>query len=406
MIETWRWFGPEDPVTLAHVRQTGASGVVTALHHINQGQAWPLDEVLKRKAEIEAAGLTWDVVESISIPESIKTRSGDFQTAIDHYKASLRAVGQAGIRTVCYNFMAITDWTRTDLEFQTKTGAFALRFDAVSFAAYDLFVLDRPGAQGDYTPEQIAAARARLDTLDAEAIAALERNLIEWLPAREFVYDRQRFLDMLAIYRAIPVEQLRANLFAFLAEVLPVAEEAGVLMCIHADDPAFPIFGLPRVMSTAEDARKLFAALPSPSNGLTLCTGSFGSNRSNDLVAMAREFAPRIYFTHLRNTTHEADGSFYEADHLGGDTDVIGVVATLLAEETRRRAGDDAAGPIPFRPDHGHLMMGDIGTRVNPGYSGIGRMRGLAELRGVIHALEAVEAGRIVLAPGKGLCAA
>lgn len=400
MIETWRWFGPDDPVTLEHVRQTGATGVVTALHHINQGQEWPDDEVRRRKDEIEAAGLTWSVVESIAVPEDIKTRSGNFEALIDNYKASLRAVGRAGIDTVCYNFMAITDWTRTDLNFRTTTGAFALRFDAVSFAAYDLFVLARAEAPADYTPEKIAAAEARFATFSPEEVATLERNLIEWLPAREFVYDRARFQQMLAVYRGIPTEQLRENLFAFLREVTPVAEQAGVRMCIHADDPAFPIFGLPRVMSTAEDVRRLFEAVPSPANGLTLCTGSFGSNPGNDLVAMAREFAPRIYFAHLRNTTHEADGSFYEADHLDGDTDVIGVMATLIAEEARRAAAGTPAA-IPLRPDHGHLMMNDIGTRVNPGYSGIGRMRGLAELRGVLRTVEALRRGTMV-ADGNG----
>jgi len=398
MIETWRWFGPDDPVTLAHVRQTGATGVVTALHHVNQGQAWPEAEVLKRKAEIEAAGLTWDVVESIAVPEVIKTRQGNVTAAIDRYRASLRAVGRAGIKTVCYNFMAITDWTRTDLNYRTATGAFALRFDAVSLAVYDLFVLGRPNADADYTAAQIAAAEVRFGELSADDIATLERNLIEWLPAREFVYDRARFRDMLDVYRGIPVEQLRENLFAFLRAVLPVAEEEGVRMCIHPDDPAFPIFGLPRVMTSAADVRQLFAAMPSTANGLTLCTGSFGSNRANDLVAMAREFAPRVYFAHLRNTTHEADGSFHEADHLGGDTDVIGVVATLLTEEARRRAASDPAGAIPFRPDHGRLMMNDIGMRVNPGYSGIGRMRGLAELRGVIKTIEALGRGCLTTA--------
>jgi len=387
MLEGWRWFGPDDPVTLEHVRHTGATEVVTALHGLNQGQVWTDEAVRERQAMVAAAGLRWSVVESIAVPETIKTRTGDFREAIERYKQSVRAVGRAGIGTICYNFMAITDWTRTDLAYRTATGALALRFDAVAFAAYDLFVLQRSGAADDYTPERIEAARHRLASMSEGDVAALERNLIEWLPARDVIYDRASFLRQLSIYRTIPTEEFRANLLDFVREIAPVAEEAGVRLAIHPDDPAFPLFGLPRVVSSADDLDALLAAVPSPANGVTFCTGSLGSNPANDVGAMARALGPRIFFAHLRNTAREADGSFHEAAHLDGDTDMIDVIAVLMKEEARREASG-AADPIPMRPDHGHLMMTDIGTRTNPGYSGIGRLRGLAELRGVMRTLE------------------
>lgn len=388
MKQTWRWFGPDDPVPLAHVRQAGAVGVVSALHHLNDGRAWPLDEIVKRRSEIEAAGLEWSVVESIIIHEHVKTRTGRFRELIDNYKASIRAVAAAGIRTVCYNFMAITDWTRTDLEFRMPHGGTALRFDVVEFCAYDVLVLKRPGAADDHPPERIEAARRRLAAMSEGDIARLERNLIEWVPAREFVYDRDSFRRMLDVYREMSVEDFRQNLFAFLAEIVPVAEEAGVRLAIHPDDPPFSIFGLPRVVSTAADARDLLAAVRSPANGLTLCTGSYGARRQNDLVAMAREFAPDVHFAHLRNVSHEPDGSFHESEHLDGDVDMVGVVRELLVEEQRRREAGREDAVIPMRPDHGHQILDDIGKRVNPGYSAIGRLKGLGELRGVMRAVE------------------
>ena len=388
MKQTWRWFGPDDPVPLAHVRQAGAVGVVSALHHLNDGRAWPLDEVMKRKAEIEAAGLEWSVVESIIVHEDVKTRSGRFRELIDNYKASIRAVAAAGVRTVCYNFMAITDWTRTDLDYPMPHGGTALRFDVVEFCAYDVLVLKRPGAEADHPPERIAAARTRLDAMSESELARLERNLIEWVPAREFVYDRDSFRRMLDLYRDLSLEGFRDNLFAFLREIVPIAEEAGVKLAIHPDDPPFPIFGLPRVVSMATDARALLAAVRSPANGLTLCTGSYGANPGNDLVAMAKEFASDIHFAHLRNIAHEPDGSFHESEHLDGDVDMVGVVCELLAEERRRREAGRADAVIPMRPDHGHLILDDIGKRVNPGYSAIGRLKGLGELRGVMRAVE------------------
>jgi mannonate dehydratase len=388
MKQTWRWFGPDDPVTLAHVRQAGAVGIVTALHHLNDGRAWPADEIAKRKAEIEAAGLEWTVVESIVVHEDIKTRTGRYRELLDNYKASIRAVAAAGVRTICYNFMAITDWTRTDLDAPMPHGGTALRFDAIDFCAYDVLVLKRQGAEADYPGERIAAARERLAAMSESDLARLEQNLIAWVPAREFVYDRDSFRRMLDIYNDISVEGFRANLISFLREIVPVAEEEGVKLAIHPDDPPFPIFGLPRVVSRADDARALINAVKSPSNGITLCTGSYGANRQNDLVAMAKEFGSDIHFAHLRNVKHEPDGSFHESEHLDGDVDMVGVVYELLREERRRVAEGRADAVIPMRPDHGHLILDDIGKKVNPGYSGIGRLKGLAELRGVMRAVE------------------
>lgn len=388
MKQTWRWFGPDDTVTLSHVKQAGASGIVTALHQLNDGRAWPEDEIFKRKAIIEGAGLTWSVVESIIVHEDVKTRSGRYRELIDNYKASIRAVAKAGIKTICYNFMAITDWTRTDLDYQMPHGGTALRFDVVEFCAYDLFILKRPGAEADHPPERIERAQARLKTMSESDLARLERNLIEWVPAREFVYDRQSLNRMLDVYGELSTDGFRQNLFEFLAEIVPVAEEAGVRMAIHPDDPPFPLFGLPRVVCCAADARALLSAVPSAANGITLCTGSYGANPENDLVAMAREFAPDIHFAHLRNVTKEGDGSFHEAEHLEGDTDMIRVVDALMTEEQRRRAEGREDWEIAMRPDHGHAIIDDIGKRVNPGYSCIGRLKGLAELRGVMRTIE------------------
>ncbi len=395
MLQTWRWFGPDDPVSLENVREAGAAGVVSALHHMNRGEVWSKDEVLKRRAGIEAEGLVWSVVESIGVGEEIKTRSGAFRAKINNYKQSIRNAARAGVKTFCYNFMAITDWTRTDLNWPLPGGGTALRFDAIDYVAYDLFILRRDGAEGDYAPERIAAARARFEAMTPREMQELERTLIDWLPARDFTYDRQSFKRALAAYRDVTVEDLRANLVAFVREIAATAEEEGARLAIHPDDPAFPIFGLPRVMSTAEDFRKLFAAAPSPANGLTLCAGSFGSNAENDVVAMARQFAPRIHFAHLRNIKREPNGSFFEADHLAGETDMVRLVAALMAEEDRRRAEGRADAEIPMRPDHGHLLGDDGKKRVNPGYSFIGRLKGLAELRGVMQTVEAFRSGQV-----------
>ena len=349
---------------------------------------------MKRRGEIERAGLVWSVVESIGVGEEIKTRSGAFRQKIENYKQSIRNAARAGVKTFCYNFMAITDWSRTDLNWRLKNGGTALRFDAVDFAAYDLFILERDGAEADYPPERIAAAKARFEAMTAEKKQSLERALIDWLPARDFAYDRASFRTMLERYAEVGVEDMRNNLVAFVREISEVAEEEGAKLAIHPDDPAFPIFGLPRVLSTAEDVRKLFAAAPSKANGVTLCAGSFGSNPQNDLVAMAREFGPRVHFAHLRNVKREADGSFTEADHLGGDVDLVALVAELMSEERRRREEGRADAEIPMRPDHGHLIGDDARKRVNPGYSFIGRLKGLAELRGVMQTVGAFRAGR------------
>jgi mannonate dehydratase len=395
MLQTWRWFGPDDPVSLENAAQAGAAGIVSALHHMNRGEVWSEDEVSKRRAEIERAGLVWPVVESIGVGEEIKTRSGGFRQKIENYKQSIRNAARAGVKTFCWNFMAITEWTRTNVNWPLANGGTALRFDAVDYAAYDLFILERDGAESEYAPERIAIALERFRAMTPDEIAALERTLIDWLPARDFAYDRQSFKRALALYKEMSVEDLRANLIAFAREIAGVAEEEGARLAIHPDDPSFPIFGLPRVLSTAGDVRKLFASVPSEACGLTLCAGSFGSNPGNDLVAMALEFAPRIHFAHLRNVKREPDGSFFEADHLAGETDMVRLVAALMAEEERRRDEGRADANIPMRPDHGHLLGDDGKKRVNPGYSFIGRLKGLAELRGVMQTVEAFRSGRV-----------
>jgi mannonate dehydratase len=395
MLQTWRWFGPDDPVSLNNVRQAGAVGIVSALHHRNRGEVWSEDEILNRRGEIGAGGLVWSVVESIGVGEEIKPRSGGFRERIDNYKQSIRNVARAGVKTFCYNFMAITDWTRSQLNWPLPNGGTALRFDAVDYAAYDLFILRRDGAEGDYAPERIAAARERFKAMTPGQIDELERTLIDWLPARDFTYDRRSFRRALSAYQDVTAEDFRANLIGFVREIAAVAEEEGARLAIHPDDPAFPLFGLPRVMSTAEDFRKLFEAVPSQANGLTLCAGSLGSNARNDVVATASEFGPRVHFAHLRNVKREPDGSFFEADHLAGETDMVRLIAALMAEEDRRRAEARADAEIPMRPDHGHLLGDDGKKRVNPGYSFIGRLKGLAELRGVMQTVEAFRAGRV-----------
>ena len=395
MLQTWRWFGPDDPVSLENVRQAGAAGVVSALHHMNWGEVWSEDELLKRRAEIESGGLVWSVIESIGVGEEIKTRSGAYRAKIDNHKQSIRNAARVGVKTFCYNFMAITDWTRTHLDWPLPSGGTALRFDAVDYAVYDLHILRRHGAECEYTPERIATARVRFQAMTPHEMHDLERTLIDWLPARDFTYNRQSFKHALAAYKDVSVEDLRANLIAFVREIAAVAEEEGARLAIHPDDPAFPIFGLPRVLSTAEDVRKLLEAVPSQANGLTLCAGSFGSNGQNDLVAMAKEFGPRVHFAHLRNVKREPNGSFFEADHLAGETNMVSLVAALMAEEDRRRAEGRGDTEIPMRPDHGHLLGDDGRKRVNPGYSFIGRLKGLAELRGVMQTVEAFRSGRV-----------
>jgi mannonate dehydratase len=390
MQETWRWFGPDDPVSLRKVAQAGATGVVTSLHHVPTGEAWPLQDILDRKSEIESHGMNWAVVESVPVHNDIKTRSGDYPRLIDNYRQSLRHIGAAGIEVVCYNFMPVVDWTRTNLVYTLPSGARALRFEMTDFAAYDVYMLQREGAAGDYDPNMLERARERFDGLSDVERDLLEENIIAGLPGGEGSYDRAGIRNAIAEFIELGTEGLRANLFAFLDEVVPAAEEAGVRLCIHPDDPPFSLFGLPRVVSTAADARALLGRVPSPSNGLTLCAGSFGARADNDLVEMVREFGPDIHFVHLRNVRREPDGSFYESDHLDGDNDMIGLIGALLDEEHRRQ-DEGRVDRIPMRPDHGHLLDSeDDGGGVNPGYSYAGRMKGLAELRGAICALESI----------------
>jgi mannonate dehydratase len=388
MQETWRWFGPDDSVSLENIVQAGATGVVTSLHHIPTGEAWPLEEVRKRKQAIEDAGLVWSVVESIPLHNDIKTRSGDFARYIENYKESLRNVGSAGVEVVCYNFMPVVDWTRTNLTYELPNASQALRFEMTDFAAYDVYMLQRENAADDYEREVLSRAEQRFIAMSSEERELLEKNIIAGLPGGEGSYDREGIRAAIEEFFQLGTAGMRDNLFAFLQEVIPVAEEAGVRMCIHPDDPPFSLFGLPRVVSTADDARALMAAAPSVNNGLTLCAGSFGARADNDLIGMVREFGPQIHFVHLRNIKREDDGSFYESEHLDGDNDMVGLISALLDEEDRRKA-EGRADPIPMRPDHGHTLGNEIGQEgVNPGYSFGGRMKGLAELRGVVHALQ------------------
>lgn len=389
MQETWRWFGPGDTITLRQIRQAGATGIVTSLHEIPTGEVWPLSLIQSRKAEIEAAGMNWSVVESVPLHNDIKTRTGDYLRHIANYQETLRNLGAAGIDTVCYNFMPVVDWTRTNLSYQLPNASQALRFEMTDFIAYDVFMLERENAEQGYNQEQLDVAKARFEALSPAERELLEKNIIAGLPGGEGSYDREGIRKAIAQFIALGTEGYRQHLFAFLQAVIPVAEEAGVKMCIHPDDPPFSLFGLPRVVSTADDARAILEAVKSPANGLTLCAGSFGARADNDLVDMVRAFGPSIFFVHLRNVKREPDGSFYESDHLDGDNDMIGLINALLDEETNRGKRNS----IPMRPDHGHLMDEEMNKPgVRPGYSYAGRMKSLAELRGVIHVLERLRA--------------
>ncbi|HEX7535972.1 MAG TPA: mannonate dehydratase [Dermatophilaceae bacterium] len=382
MEQTWRWFGPGDPITLADIRQTGATGIVTALHEVPNGQVWTAPAIAERKALIEASGLAWSVVESVPVHEDIKRGSRRRDQWIEAYQQSLRNLAANGIDVVCYNFMPILDWTRTDLRYVLADGGWALRFDQDAFAAFDLFILARAGAEAEYDDAATARARTCYDTLPQEGRELLVRNIIAGLPGAEEGYTLETLREMLATYAEIDAAQLQDNLGYFLRAVIPVAQEVGIRMAIHPDDPPRSLLGLPRVVSTRDDARWLLDTAPSVANGLTFCTGSFGVRADNDLVAMAREFASRIYFAHLRSTVREQDPlSFHEGDHVLGDVDMVGVIAALVTEERRRELN---GGPrIPLRPDHGHQLLDDQRRASNPGYSLIGRLKGLAELRGM-----------------------
>jgi mannonate dehydratase len=388
MEETWRWFGPKDKVPLQHVKQAGATGIVTALHHVPNGTVWGEDEIARRKAEIDGAGLRWSVVESIPVTEEIKTRTGDWRQHVEAYGASIRNLAKQGVKTVCYNFMPVIDWTRTDLYYKLPDGSLSLRFDATEFAAFDLFILKRPQAEAEYSAERIDAARRCYDAMDEAARERLTRVIIAGLPGAEESYTLEMFRAALAKYRGVGRAEFRDRLGEFLDAVTPVAAEAGVNLAIHPDDPPRSLLGLPRIVSTADDARWILERVQAPNNGLTFCTGCYGVRPDNDLVAMAREFAARIHFLHLRSTKREEDPeSFFEADHLAGDVDMVGIITEVLKEEQNRQASGRADSAIPMRPDHGHQMLDDIGKAVNPGYSAIGRLRGLAELRGVATAV-------------------
>lgn len=384
MIQTMRWYGSNDAVSLSDIRQAGATGIVTALHHIPVGEVWSSEEIIKRKQQVEAAGLKWEVVESLPVHEDIKKRNGDYLQWIENYKVSLKNLAQNGIQVVTYNFMPVLDWVRTNLDYPTETGALCLRFGWKEFIAFDVFILKRPGAENDYSENELRRAKDFFDNLSISEIDHLKTSCLMGLPGSDGLFTTGQVLDLLKEYGAISADQLQQNLFSFLNEITPTAEEVGVQLAIHPDDPPYPILGLPRVMSTAAHIEALISNVPSKSAGLCFCTGSYSARKDNDLVDMIQRFGDRVYFLHLRSTERDAEGNFFEANHLEGNGQIISIIQYIsrLQKEQQRR--------IPMRPDHGHQMLDDLTKKTYPGYSAIGRLKGLAEIRGVEAAIIAL----------------
>ncbi len=387
--QTWRWYGPNDPISLQEIKQTGATGIVSALHHIPNGEVWTIEAIKTRIAEIEAVGLSWSVVESVPVHEDIKKQTGNYKQFVENYKESIKNLGACGIETICYNFMPVLDWSRTDLEFESGDGSNALKFEIDIFAAFDVFILKRKNSRQDYSAAILERAEAKFKNMSAEAIEKITRTVIAGLPGAEESYTLESFQKVLDSYNEIDASKLKKHLHEFLSEIIPVAELAGVRMAIHPDDPPRALLGLPRVVSTIEDALELTKVVDSVSNGITLCTGSFGAGHFNDLPEMTAKLASRINFVHLRNVSRDAEGNFLEDYLFDGDIDIPAVMRELLIEEKSRKEAGRSDWQIPMRPDHGNKMLDDLPKTTNPGYSLYGRMKGLAELRGLEQGLMA-----------------